>query len=266
IPGPVIGSRVRTTNLPWEIDGNRLERSLGCPVVLLNDLEAAAHGVLTLGLEALVPLQSGQPDAAGHRAVIAAGTGLGQALLVHKPSSSRGGVGELVPTASEGGHTDFAPRDEEEIELWRFLRQRHGHVSYERIVSGPGLVALYEFYAARLGEGEPPWRQQTDRAQAITEAAARGVSKAAHEAVERFCSVYGAEAGNLALKTLARGGVYVAGGIAPKMLSFLQSGSFIAAFRDKGRYRDLMEQIPVLVVLDEAVNLRGAAHAAAGLR
>ncbi len=251
LPGPVLDGRVRTTNLPWEVDSRLLREQLGVPVVLLNDLAAIAHGTLVLPADRVETLQEGEP-ARGNRVVIAAGTGLGEAVLFRHGD-------ELLPAASEGGHTEFGPRDEEEIELLRFLRSRHGHVSYERIVSGPGLVALHAFYRQRASGGGSPTAEPAD----VTRRALAGEDPAAQAALARFCSVYGAEAGNLALKVLAREGVWLAGGIAPRVLPYLRRGEFLAAFRDKGRYWELMARIPVHVVLEPAVGLLGAARAAA---
>lgn len=255
IAGPIVGRHVRTTNLPWVVDADALEKVVGAPVLLLNDLEAAAHGVLALPEGGATTLQAGVPGP-GAQAVIAAGTGLGEALLVRAGN-------DFIPCASEGGHTDFGPRNDEEVELWRFCRARFGHVSYERLVSGPGLAVLYEFQRARLGaRGEPCWRTGEDEAAAVTRAAREGSDPAAVAALRRFCAIFGAEAGNLALKTLATGGVHVAGGIALKILDALRQGEFLEAFRDKGRYREMMQRIPVQVILDEHLGLRGAARAA----
>lgn len=254
-PGPVVDFHVATTNLPWEVDGAGLESLLGMPVVLCNDLEAAAHGVLVAPGDALATLQQGVAGA-GNRAVIAAGTGLGQAILFHA-------AGDWWPSASEGGHADFAPNDEDDVALWRFLRERFGHVSYERVVSGPGLADLYGFYAEREGEPTRPWAEGEDGAAWVARTAEGAGSRAAVLALGRFCRIYGAEAGNLALKALAVGGVYLAGGIAPRLLEGLRGGGFIEAFHDKGRFRPLMERIPVHVVCDEHLALRGAARAAA---
>lgn len=254
IPGPVEGRVARTTNLPWAVDADALERQIGAKVALCNDLEAAAHGVLVLESGAMHTLQDGE-ERPGNRVVIAAGTGLGQAILFHRD-------GTLWPSPSEGGHTEFGPRDDEEAGIWRFARERFGHVSYERLVSGAGLVLLYEYYAARFGVAAPPWAADEDPAAGVTRAARGGGDPAAAAALRRFCMIYGAEAGNLALKALALGGVYVAGGIAPKILDVLKGGAFLEAFLEKGRYRALLSRIPVRVVLDEAVGLRGAARAA----
>ena len=251
LPGPVLEGRVRTTNLPWEVDARLLRRELGVAVALLNDLEAIAHGTLVVPADRVETLQEGEP-ARGNRAVIAAGTGLGEAALFRHGDA-------LVPSASEGGHTEFGPRDEEEIDLLRFLLARHGHVSYERIVSGPGLVSLHAFYRERVAGAGPPLSDPAE----VTHRALAGEDPAAVAALSLFCSVYGAEAGNLALKVLAREGVWVAGGIAPRILPFLRRGGFLDAFRDKGRYWELMARIPVHVVLEPAVGLLGAARAAA---
>lgn len=253
MPGPVADNRVKTTNLPWEVDGAQLAKTLGAPVRLFNDLEAAAHGVFALPHDRLVTLQSGEP-VRGNLAVIAAGTGLGQALILRRGD-------HLIVSPSEGGHGDFAPRDEEEVAIWRFARARFGHVSYERVCSGQGLVTLYQFYAERTGQAPTCWDPNEDPGAAVTRAAIAGTNVAAQQALARFCAVLGAEAGNLALKALAREGVFVAGGIAPKILHQLQASTFLEAFADKGRYRALMQQIPVRVVQDDLLALRGAARA-----
>lgn len=254
IAGPVTGALVRLTNLPWEIDRDVLARLLGVPVVLVNDLAAAAHGILGMPADRLLTLQPGFPMP-GNRAVIAAGTGLGEGLLFWHG-------GTWHPSGSEGGHASFAPGDEEEIELLRFAAARFGHVSYERILSGPGIALLYEFYRARAGLTEPPPWPAGREAPFVTDAALGGTDPHAVAALSRFCSIYGAEAGNLALKVLATGGVFVAGGIAPKILPFLRRPEFLSAFLDKGRYAETLARIPVQLVLDDLVGLRGAARAA----
>jgi glucokinase len=254
LPGPVQDEVVRTTNIPWVVDGRALGRALGAPVALLNDLEAAAHGTLVLPPDGAVVLQEGVAKA-GARAVIAAGTGLGQALLAWDGAA-------WIPSPSEGGHVDFGPRDEEEVELWRFFSQRDGRASYEAIVSGPGIEALYEFYAARLGPAPPPWQEGEDRAAAIAREAEAGGHPAAAAAMDRFVRIYGAQAGNLALTALALGGVWIAGGVAAKNVERMRCGAFIEAFRAKGRHQKLLEEIPVRLVTDRALALRGAARAA----
>jgi glucokinase len=258
IAGPVIGTRVETTNLPWCIDAAALSARLGgAPVFLLNDLEALAYGVPALREDALVVLQPGIPVASGTIAVIAAGTGLGEAGLLRDGE-------RYLAIPSEGGHADFAPRSAREIELLRWLLGRCDHVSYERVLSGPGLVHIFEFLrdverrhvpaalAAAVAAGDP--------AAAITEAALAGRAPTATAALDLFVSIYGAEAGNLALKLKAIGGVYVGGGIAPKILPKLTRGTFREAFLAKGRFRELLEAIPVRVIVDQHTALYGAAR------
>ncbi len=253
VPGPVTGPVVRTTNLPWLLDRRILEERLGVPVLLLNDVEAAAHGLDALRPEQLLILQEGRPSA-GARALVSPGTGLGEAFAL--PS----GEGWLC-AASEGGHADFGAVDEEDVALWRFLEARHGHVSYERIVSGPGLVALYEFHSSRQAGTERPYGEDEDPAVAISRAAVEGRSEACRLAVEHWWRILAREASNLALKVLARGGVYLAGGMPSHLLSTLVVEDFVEAFVDKGRYRELLSQIPLQVVLDPQLGLRGAACA-----
>ena len=257
LPGPVEDFRVRTTNLPWEVDGRHLERELGVRVRLLNDLEAAGWGLAALRREDLHTVQEGRP-VEGNRAVIAPGTGLGEGLVIREADRD-------VPVATEGSHAEFGPASEEDVDLWRFLRARYGHVSYERIASGPGLVDLYEFHADRAGAAtEPPWSGEEDRAAAIHRAAEVSACPVCRAALSTFCRVLGAEAGNLALAALTRGGVFVTGGIAPKMLPWIDAGEFVQGFRDKGRYRELLASIPVYVVLDGRVGMRGAARSLRG--
>lgn len=257
IAGPVVENRSDTTNLPWDASGAALSESLdGADVVLINDLEAAAWGLATLEPDDLLVLQAGTP-AAGNRALIAAGTGLGEALLVWDGRYWH-------PTASEGGHADFGPRDQLEEELLRWLRARYGHVSWERVLSGPGLADLYRF----LGEARAvradasvaaEFERASDPAAVVTRAGLEERCPRARLALERFVLAYGAEAGNLALKALAVGGLYLAGGIAPRIQTILQGGDFIQAFQDKGRLRHLMKRTPVAVVLRPEVALWGAA-------
>jgi len=256
VAGPVIDGRCVATNLAWEVSEAQLARAAGARRArLLNDLEAAGHGVLTLDPAALRALQPGAPRR-GNVALIAAGTGLGEALLVWD------GRRHLV-VPSEGGHADFAPRTDLEIELLAFLRKEHGRVSYERVLSGPGLLAVYRFLRQGSGVPEPAWlaarMAADDPSAAIAEAALDGEDAVCGRALDLFVSVYGAEAGNLALKALALGGVFVGGGIAPKIVERLSGGGFVDAFRDKGRLADLMATIPVHVVLDDRAALLGAA-------
>jgi len=256
IAGPVHDNRCITTNLPWHVDGEALSAALGVPVTLLNDLEATAWGLDTLDPADLVTLQTGE-RANGNRALIAAGTGLGEALLVWDGA-------RWHPTASEGGHTDFAPRDALEDELLHWLRGKYGRVSYERVLSGPGLADLYRFFRdTRRGFEPSDVAMRFDRAEqpaaVVTETALDGSCERARLTLERFVAVYGAEAGNLALKALALAGLYVGGGIAPRILSALTRGGFVRAFFDKGRLSPVLTRIPVTVVLDERTALWGAA-------
>jgi glucokinase len=260
IAGPVKGGRCITPNLAWVVDAKNLAQSLRLTeVFLLNDLESIAYGTAVLGPKDVAVLRAGVP-VTGNRAVIAAGTGLGEAGLFWDGSRHR-------PLASEAGHADFAPRNELEIELLRYLIGRYQHVSYERILSGPGLVNVYEFFRDEKKEPEPDWlneeRAHRDAAAVITTAALAGKSPLCERTLDLFIQIYGAEAGNCALRFTAVQGVFVAGGVAPKILPKLSQPSFLEAFNDKGRLRPLLESIPVQVVTNDAVGLMGAAHFAA---
>ncbi|HVC88271.1 MAG TPA: glucokinase [Gaiellaceae bacterium] len=246
VAGPVRGGRcVDATNLAWEVDAAPLAALLGLErVQLLNDLEANALGIASLRPSDFAALNDGDPDAAGNAAVVSLGTGLGQAGLYWDGRQHRA-------FATEGGHVDFAPRSERQVELYRWLEPQLGHVSVERVCSGTGLATLYRFAG-----GAP----DTDPA-AIAAGADTG-DAAAVEAVDLLVEIYGSHAGNVALAMLATGGVYLGGGIAPKILPRLQAGGFIAAFVDKGRFRRLLERIPVTVILNDKTALLGAARAA----
>ncbi len=261
LPGPVRRGRAVITNLPWVVEEATLRQRLGLSdVFLLNDLEAFAWGVATLAPEALSTLQAGAAEASGNQAVIAAGTGLGQAGLFWDGSVHR-------PWPTEGGHSDFAPTDELQFGLLRFLQERHGRVSWERVVSGPGLVAVHEYLrdVARVAEPAqlPPELVSSDASATITRAAAAGACPLARRTMDLFVALYGAEAGNLALKTMSSGGLFLGGGIAPKILPELQKPTFLQAFLAKGRMRSLLEAMPVRVILDDACGLHGAARHAA---
>lgn len=261
IAGPVQGRAARATNLPWHVDADALRQRFGFRVcILLNDLEATAYGLPALGAEDLLTLQQGEPGAHGNAAVIAAGTGLGEAGLYWDGQ-------RYHPYATEGGHASFCPQDDLEMELLRYLQKCHGHVSWERIVSGMGLVDLYGFLRAYRRSAAPLWLDEEmrtgDAAAAISRAAMAGSDDICIETLDCFVRLYGAEAGNLALKTMSRGGLYVSGGIAPKILPLLQRGTFIEAFLAKGRMRPLLESMPVCVVLNERTALYGPALCAA---
>jgi glucokinase len=264
VAGAVVAGHVKATNLPWEVDEASLAATLEIPRVrLLNDLEAAAHGVLAASAETFLTLQSGlNREQPGTMALIAAGTGLGEAIMPWD------GTRHHV-LASEGGHADFAPRSELEAQLWEFLRREFGHVSYERVLSGPGFFNVYRFLRFHRKLEEPAWLTAQiasgDPTAAVSQAAIAGRDPVCAETLTLCVSMYGAEAGNLALKALAVGGVYVGGGIAPKILELFREGPFMASFLDKGRLTDLMRTIPVRLVRDPRAPLLGAASVAAGL-
>jgi glucokinase len=257
--GPVHQGQVRTTNLPWVIDAARLEAGLGMPVVLMNDLEAMAHGIAGLAGSDFETLQDGVPSPEGNAALIAAGTGLGEAILYRHG-------GRLVPSPSEGGHADFAARNDEEIGLLRFLNRRYGRAGYEQVLSGPGLVNCYRFTHETGDAPHPDLLSTPDPAAAITTAALESRCEQCRRSLDLFVAIYGAEAGNLALTVLATSGVYVGGGIAPKILPALRDGRFITAFRHKGEaFAAFMAAVPVKVILNPRCPLLGAAMAAAEL-
>jgi len=262
VAGPVLGNAVETPNLPWVLSGERLARELGIPSVrLLNDLEAAAEGLPALGPDETVALQEGEPRPEGNRALVAAGTGLGMCVI---PGPEHGGP----PIPTEGGHASFPARTDDEIDLLRFLRGRFGgHVSRERVVSGPGLRNVYDFLVEVRGvEPEPEIAERIgaeDPAAAIGRAGMEGTCGVCARALDLFVAAWGAAAGDLALGALATGGVWVGGGIAPKLLPKLEDGTFREAFRDKGRFTGLLARVPVRVVLNPEVALLGAARRAA---
>ncbi|MGH9513534.1 MAG: glucokinase [Terriglobales bacterium] len=258
IAGPVRDGRVETSNLPWIIESERLADELKLKhVFLINDLEANAWGIADLELKDMVNLNQVKGGPQGNQAVIAAGTGLGEAGMYWD------GAHHQV-FASEGGHADFAPRNDLEIDLLRYLNTQYGHVSYERILSGPGLVNVFHFLRDTGRGTEPKWltaeMAHSDPAAAISRAASEGKCSLCEQAVDIFVSVYAAEAGNLALKTMATGGIFLGGGIAPKMLSKLAGPLFMNAFAAKGRMQPLLESIPVRVITNDKVALLGAAR------
>jgi glucokinase len=257
IAGPVLGGAVRTTNLPWHIEANVLRDLFGFKTcALLNDLEATACGLPALGADDLLVLQSGEPDVRGNAAVIAAGTGLGEAGMYWDGAGYR-------PFATEGGHASFSPQNDLEFDLLRYLQQRYGHVSWERVVSGMGLVDMHDFLRAHRKVAMPQWQademRENDAGAVISKAALNGRDDICIETLDLFLQLYGAEAGNLALKTMSRGGVYVGGGIAPKILPLLQRGIFMQAFLNKGRMSPLLEAMPVRVILNDRAALYGPA-------
>jgi glucokinase len=259
VPGPVRNGRLRLTNLPWTIDSRELSSGLGIEhVFLINDLEANGYGIAELTADQIFTLSEGDSGQTGNRALIAAGTGLGQSLLIWN--------GHIhVPYPSEGGHVDYAPRNEDEIDLLRFLKEKYdGRVSFERVVAGMGLTSIYQFLRDVRGMEEPVWLREkiakaSDPNSVITENALSAKSEICEKALDMFVSAYGAEAGNLALKVLSVGGLYVGGGIAPRIIEKLKDGTFIKAFTDKGRLSQLLINMPVRVILESRAALMGAA-------
>jgi len=263
VAGPVEDGRCRLTNLDWEVDETSLRRTLRVrEAYLVNDLQATASALPFLRASDRATIREGEADPRGNMAVLAAGTGLGEGFLVRSAAG-------YIPLASEGGHVDFAPRDEREMRLHAFLAAKHGHVSVERLLSGAGLHDIYRFLRDEEGiveeEGTVAEVAGTEPQRAIVRHGLAGGPGACAETVRIFCSLYGAEAGNLALQYLATGGVYLGGGIAPAVLPALRRGGFVSAFLDKGRMRNLLSRVPVMVILDPAAPLLGAAsYAAAG--
>jgi glucokinase len=261
IAGPVRHGRTDATNIPWVVDSTLVAHELGLKNVgLLNDLEANAYGIPCLQLTDFVVLNEGARDAEGNTALIAAGTGLGEAGLYWDGRQHR-------PFATEGGHADFAPRTHLEVELLEYLLKQFPRVSYERVVSGPGLVNIYRFLRDSGRGSEPPWLVEQMRAEdagaVISQAALTGKSELCAQALDLFVMLYGAEAGNLALKVLAAGGVFLGGGIAPKIIQKLQEPVFLNAFIAKGRMKPLLQAMPVRVILNDKTALLGAARFAA---
>jgi glucokinase len=259
-PGPVRDGRLKLTNLPWTLDERELERSLGIAhIFLINDLEANGYGIPELAPDKVYTLHEGDPAAVGHRGLVSAGTGLGEALLIWDAKTHR-----HRPLASEGGHCDFAPRNDREVALLQYLRRTlKGRVSFERVVSGIAIKGVYEFLRDDQKMDEPAWlrerMEKEDPNAVIGQCGEDGSSEICAETLRMFVSAFGAEAGNVALKVLAAGGMYLGGGIAPKILKTMESGEFTKAFLDKGRLSPLLEAIPVRVILDETCALLGAA-------
>lgn len=260
LAGPVQDNSCATTNLPWVVEGDEIGSTFGfSDVHLLNDLEAAAWGLTVLDPNGVRSLHPGKAGATGNRALLAPGTGLGEAVLIWDGRRHHA-------FATEGGHCDFGPANELQVELWRFLARRHGHVSWERVASGPGLVETFRFLLEHEGKEEPPWLEEELR----NGGAAAAISRHAHDDSCRICgktldlffAALGAEAGNLALRTLATGGIYLSGGIVLKLLPELMKSGFLKAFTDKGRFQTFVEEVPVRVVVDDRLALWGAAACA----
>jgi glucokinase len=255
VAGPVMRNQVRATNLPWIVDAETLSRELHVPqIVLLNDLGATGHSIEHLAPEEFCVLNPGKSEPGGTRALIAAGTGLGQSFLVWDGERYR-----VAP--SEGGHSDFAPHTEQQIELLRFMRRRYPQVSWELILSGRGFRTIHEFLAPDVKHSsfDDP---DSDPAPEITRQGLAKTCRVCADTLDLWTAIYGSEAGNLALNVLALGGVFVAGGIAVKILEKIKDGAFFQAFKDKGTFERLLGNIPVSVVLNESAPLLGAAYEA----
>ena len=258
IAGPVIAGRVKTTNLPWDVSEARMERQLQFShVSLINDLTATALAIPLLTSKELFPLNKTRGRKGHNIAIMAPGTGLGTGFLI--PWG-----GKYIPVSSEGGHVDFSPNSKAEIELWQYLSEEYGHVSVERILSGPGLVKIYSWLKDSGRYREPAWLtkkvKEMEPAAAISEVALADGHPLCVDALNVFVSVLGAAAGNLALTAVTTGGVYLGGGIPPKILPKLQEPPFIQAYKNKGRFRKFLEKIPVKVILNPRAALLGAAQ------
>lgn len=256
LAGPVSGRRVTLTNLPWVVDADALAAKFGfTEVKLINDFEAVGLGVAALQATDLFSMQQGEPHGQGSRLVVGAGTGLGVAWLTWQGA-------HYTVHPSEAGHIDFAPTDALQYGLLQHLQQRHGHVSYERIVSGPGLVAIYEFLRDTHQAAPSPSLLHAlstgDKAAVIASFASERNEQIAQQALQLFMQIYGAFVGNMALAALPRGGIYVAGGIAAKIIVHMQQGEFLRAFLDKGRFQFLLSSLPVCIVTNPQVGLLGA--------
>lgn len=257
VAGPVRNGKSNVTNLTWTIDICNITKTQRIPkVYLLNDLEANAYGLRQLGKEDLFLLHEGEMRE-GNQGLIAAGTGLGEAGLFWNGK-------QHIPFASEGGHTDFAPRDSKEIELLVYLQKKFGHVSYERIVSGPGLLNIFHFL---VETGKEKWSEEIkaemgkkDPVRVVSEWGSQNKDVACAHAVDWFISIYGSEAGNMALKFLSLGGFYVGGGIAPRLIEIIKQGQFHSSFINKGRFKDLLSTIPIWVIMNDNAALLGAAY------
>lgn len=255
VAGPVIQNQVRATNLPWMVDARILEEELDVPkIVLMNDLGATGHSIEHLDPNEFCVLNPGKPEPGGTRALLAAGTGLGQSILVWDGDRYR-----IVP--SEGGHSDFAPHTDQQIELLRFMRRRYPQVSWELILSGRGFRTIHEFIDPNVKHAsfEDP---DADPAPEITSKALAKTCPVCVKTLDLWTEIYGSEAGNLALKVLALGGVYVAGGIAVKIIEKIKDGEFFKAFKDKWHFENLLANIPLSVILNENAPLMGAAYEA----
>ncbi|HEX9513657.1 MAG TPA: glucokinase [Puia sp.] len=257
VAGPVIEGKSKLTNLSWQLDSQAIALDLKVPVCFINDLEATAYGLAGLEEKELATLAAGEAGAKGNIAIIAPGTGLGEAGLYWDGQ-------HYHPFATEGGHSDFAPRTQTDIELFLYLQQQFGHVSWERVVSGMGIKNIYRFLTESRKEAVPEWlsqrMQEQDPAAVISEAALKQEDPVCAETMELFVRYLATEASSLVLKLMATGGVYLAGGIPPKILPLLQNGNWEKNFDNNGRMHQLSEKVPVQVVLNDKMALQGAAY------
>ena len=260
VAGPVKNGKCEATNLPWLIDSKKIADVLGIKqddVHLLNDLESAAYGIDIIEEKDLYILNKGNPQKNGTRCLISAGTGLGESIIVWDGKKYK-------PIPSEGGHTDFAAKNKIEIDLLTWLINKYGRVSYERILCGPGLINVYEFFKDTEYQDIPTWIMERlkneDPSAVISELAMEKKDECCEKALELFVSVYGAEAGNMALKSLATGGVYIGGGIAPKILTKIKDGGFMQSFTNKGRLSVMVALMPVKVILNDKLPLFGCVN------
>jgi glucokinase len=260
VAGTIINGRCAMPNIDWVLDEQQIKALLDINKVnLINDLESTAYGVLVLPLDKFMVINEGIANPSGNLALIAAGTGLGEAILF---KTTRG---EFQVSASEGGHVDYAPHNELEFELLQYLWKKFGHASWERVVSGMGIVTIYEFLTSIKTNAEPTQIQSKimsakDIGAEIFKAAQSGESPCSKQAIQIFIENYGAAAGNLALKALSTGGLYIGGGIAPKLISLFTDGTFMQAMIDKGRFTEVMKNIPVKLILEQKTALIGAAY------
>jgi glucokinase len=256
VAGPVVDGKSKLTNLPWVLDSKAMSKELGIPVKFINDLEATAYGTAGLGKDELVTLAAGDANAKGNMAIIAPGTGLGEAGLYWDGQ-------RYHPFATEGGHSDFAPRTKTDVELFWFLQRQYGHVSWERVVSGMGIRNIFHFLTEGRREAIPEWLSQRlkdeDPAAVISEAAIKHEDLVCGETMELFVRYLATEASSLVLKLMATGGLFIAGGIPPKILPLLQSDSWKGNFDNNGRMHDLSDRVPIYVVLNDKMALQGAA-------
>lgn len=257
VAGPVIQGKSKLTNLSWQLDSQAIGQELKIPVSFINDLEATAYGLAALESNELVTLAAGAPGAKGNIAIIAPGTGLGEAGLYWDGQCYH-------PFATEGGHSDFSPRTQTDIDIFLYLQQQFGHVSWERVVSGMGIKNIYHFLTTVRKEAVPAWlsqrMQEQDPAAVISEAALKHEDPVCAETMDLFVRYLATEAASLVLKLMATGGIYIAGGIPPKILPLLQAGSWESNFDNNGRMHDLSEKVPVYVVLNDKMALQGAAY------